>query len=95
MVNAHFTKSGQFVMDCGPVHGTTEMERQAIEAGEIAGWNHANYVNAYGGDLGEPISVPLTYIDYPTYYEAGFMDGIQEYENDHPDDEVGSNDCND
>lgn len=58
------------------------LEREATDAGKQRGWEHANFVDAYGGTM-EPeeseIEVPSRYLQVPTYYTAGFSEGVQEY----------------
>lgn len=60
------------------------LEQEATESGKQRGWEHANYVDAYGGTM-EPeeseIEVPSQYLQVPTYYTAGYSEGVQEYIN--------------
>lgn len=58
------------------------LEKEAADAGKIRGWEHANYVDAYGGTM-EPeeseIDIPSQYLQVPTYYVCAYFEGIDEY----------------
>jgi hypothetical protein len=59
-----------------------KLQDEATEIGISRGWDHANFVNAYGGELHGHVDVPLTYavIDW-SFYRSGFETGIDRYEN--------------
>ena len=65
------------------------LEKEATDAGRERGYDHANYVTAYGGNL-EPeeseIEIPLQFLQVPTYYTASYLEGVQEYVNEQMDD---------
>lgn len=58
------------------------LEQEATDAGKQRGWEHANYVDAYGGTM-EPeesdIPIPDQFAQVPTYYTAGYFEGVQNY----------------
>lgn len=67
----------------------TDLETQATEIGQAHGYNHANYVTAYGGELNTTPEVPL-YLRtvksfYLSAYEGGIADYLEEWEVDDPD----------
>jgi hypothetical protein len=66
-----------------------QLEQDATDAGIQRGWDHASYVEAYGG-ITRPeeseIEIPGQYMDVPTYYTAGYFEGIDQFENERMDD---------
>lgn len=58
---------------------TTNLENEATEVGRSHGKSHAIYVEAYGGDLNEVPSVPLTYLHAESFYLSGHEAGVAEY----------------
>lgn len=66
------------------------LEREATEEGESRGWDHANAVTAYGGVLRpeeSEVEIPGKYLQVPTYYTAGFFEGIDQYEEENLEDD--------
>ena len=57
----------------------TLIEHEATEVGRSHGFNHANYVDAYGGDMDEAPDVPARFASVSSYYEAAYAEGVQEY----------------
>jgi hypothetical protein len=57
---------------------------EATEAGKSAGYNHASYVDAYGGEVASETAayrrLPERYTEVDTRYVAGFLEGAQDYE---------------
>lgn len=53
----------------------------ATEVGHTHGVDHANYVDAYGGDLHATPEPPGQFADVPAYYLAGYADGVEDFEN--------------
>lgn len=61
---------------------SSHLEQEATEAGRSHGWDHANYTNAYGGNLHATPDIPNRFISVRTYYLAGYQEGIERYEDD-------------
>lgn len=54
----------------------------AAEAAQIGvghGWNHANFVAAYGGNMDEEPQVPAQFLTVETYYTAAYAEGVQRF----------------
>ena len=58
---------------------TQALEHEATVVGWSRGHAHANYVDAYGGDMDEEPVVPQHYASVPTYFAAGWAEGVQDY----------------
>lgn len=52
----------------------------ATDRGRSDGWDHANHVTAYGGDMDAEPEVPGRFATVATYYTAAYADGIQDYQ---------------
>lgn len=65
------------------------LEREATEAGRSRGWDHANAAGFQEVLIPEEcdIEIPGQYLLVPTYYTAGYFEGIEEYENENQDDD--------
>lgn len=66
------------------------LEQEATDAGISRGWDHANYVDSYGGTMTpeeSEIEIPLQFMQVPTYYTAGYLQGVEEFESDHLEDD--------
>ena len=55
------------------------LELEATEVGRSRGYSHAAYVDAYGGDMDEAPMCTHRFASVPTYFEAGWAEGVQEY----------------
>lgn len=53
-----------------------KLEQDATEIGREHGWNHANYVDAYGGDMDAKPEVPTRFASVATYFVAGWEESI-------------------
>lgn len=61
------------------------LEQEATDAGKSRGWDHANYVDSYGGTMvpeENEIEIPEEFMQVPTYYTAGYFEGITEFVDD-------------
>lgn len=59
-----------------------EAEKVATELGRNRGWEHASYVDAYGGTMRpeeNEIDIPYYAEGVETFYTAAFLEGIEEY----------------
>lgn len=65
------------------------LQVEATQVGHSAGYNHANYTEAYGGALkvAETVEVPERYVPVATFYVAAYLEGQEEYENEQYEDE--------
>lgn len=63
--------------DAGTPERDRDLERAATLAGAEAGYAHAVYVDAYGGDLAAPSDVPGQFESAATFYTAGWGQGVQ------------------
>jgi hypothetical protein len=59
-----------------------DLEGEAAEVGRSHGWDHANYVNAYGGNLRAVPEVPGRFTTVRDFYLSGYEEGVDSYEND-------------
>ena len=55
------------------------LELEATEVGRSRGYSHAAYVDAYGGDMDEAPMYTQHFASVPTYFEAGWAEGVQDY----------------
>lgn len=61
-------------------------EKEAYEIGRSRGWDHANFVGAYGGDLSESPEVPPRFSDVESFFLSGWEDGVTKYgDSEYPD----------
>lgn len=58
---------------------TQALEHEATEIGRVHGFNHANYVDAYGGDMDEAPVAPLRFAEVDSFYESGYAEGVESY----------------
>lgn len=58
-----------------------DQDHAAEMAGRNAGWMHANYVEAYGTGDGAPTECPLYFADSVTFWQAGYDEGKELFEN--------------
>lgn len=58
-----------------------ELTQAATETGQSRGWDHANYVDAYGGDMDQEPEVPARFGSVATYFTAGFAEGVERFQN--------------
>lgn len=59
-----------------------EAEKVATELGRNRGWEHANYVDAYGGTMRpeeNEIEIPYYAEGVETFYTSAYFEGIEEY----------------
>ncbi len=63
------------------VEKLTKNKLEAVEIGFGHGYDHANFVNAYGGELkaDDEVEVPGQYEDSAMYYKAAYLDGQEAY----------------
>lgn len=63
------------------VEKLTKSKLEAVEIGFGHGYDHANFVNAYGGELkqDDEVEVPGQYEDSAMYYKAAYLDGQESY----------------
>lgn len=59
----------------------TDLEQEATEIGRSHGFDHANYVNAYGGNLHATPDVPRRFTTVRNFYLSAYEEGIDNYEN--------------
>lgn len=57
-----------------------DLEREATEIGRSQGSAHANYVNAYGGNLHAVPKVPGRFTAVQNFYLSGYEEGIGDYQ---------------
>jgi hypothetical protein len=58
----------------------TELENEAQEIGRSNGYDHANYVEAYGGDMNATPEVPARFADVDeSFYLSGYEEGVTNY----------------
>lgn len=55
-------------------------EAETREVARSHGYDHANHVTAYGGDMDATPDVPERYAHLATYYLAAYADGVQDYQ---------------
>lgn len=54
-------------------------EQEAREIGLSRGWDHANYVEAYGGDPNEAPEVPARFASVESFYLSAYEEGVTLY----------------
>jgi len=59
-----------------------ELENSATSVGISNGYDHANFVTAYGGDLEQVTNVPDRFHSVASYYLSGWAEGLERFEND-------------
>lgn len=67
-----------------------EAEKVATELGRNRGWEHANYVGAYGGTMRpeeNEIEIPYYAEGAETFYTSAYLEGIEEYLAEHAEDD--------
>lgn len=69
------------VLDRALAKQAAELAQAATEAGESAGYDHANYVSAYGGALKteKSVIVPGRFVTVYTHYITGYLAGQEAY----------------
>jgi hypothetical protein len=61
------------------------LEKDAHDTGWSRGWDHANYVTAYGGDMDAEPEVPERFAAVATYYAAAYAEGVRNYQSEEAD----------
>lgn len=67
-----------------------EAEKVATELGRNRGWEHASYVDAYGGTMRpeeNEIEIPYYAEGAETFYTSAYLEGIEEYLAEHAEDD--------
>ncbi len=52
------------------------LEQEAREVALARGWDHANYVEAYGGDADEAPEVPARFAPVESFYLSAYEEGV-------------------
>jgi hypothetical protein len=60
---------------------STALAAEATEMGHERGWEHAAFVEAYGGDANEAPEIPARFASVATYYSAAHSEGVERYGN--------------
>lgn len=55
------------------------LEHEATVVGWSRGHAHANYVDAYGGDMDEAPDVPARFATVASFFESSYAEGVQDY----------------
>jgi hypothetical protein len=64
----------------------TDAQHEARVSGYSAGWDHANFVEAYGPTA--DTEVPVYYEAYADIWQEAYNDGIEDFETEEADDEA-------
>ena len=67
-----------------------EAEKVATELGRNRGWEHASYVDAYGGTMRpeeNEIEIPYYAEGVETFYTSAYLEGIEDYLSEHETDD--------
>lgn len=56
-----------------------ELEQEAAEIGRNRGWDHANFVEAYGGDPNESPEVPELFAEAESFFLSGWEEGVSNF----------------
>ena len=67
-----------------------EAEKVATELGRNRGWEHASYVDAYGGTMRpeeNEIDIPYYAEGAESFYTSAYLEGIEDYLSEHAEDD--------
>jgi hypothetical protein len=67
------------VTDANTVDRVRKLQNEATEIGHDHGWNHAAFVDAYGGNPHAEPDVPLQFAPVTTFYTTAYAEGVTAY----------------